>query len=183
MSKPSSGHFQGTTGSNHSGSATFTNPSASDIIAERVKGLDLRPHPVKHFSDTSYVKIRQKVADRTATRDEYRKLQQGIRLNRRRREGPRRFLTQEAIRIKTGQKTTRNWSASQIQEIVSGSYPTYKRRKLEGHHSYSVAKYPHLANRHEVIYPATHHEHIQGWHGGNTRNSMPGKPIRLIEDF
>lgn len=183
MCKPDSGHFQGTAGSSRSSSAPFTNPSASDIISARVKGLDLRSHPVKSFSDTSYVKIRQKVDARTATKAEYRKLQQGIRLNRRRREGPRKFLTQEAIRIKTGQPTTRNWSAAQAQEIVSGSYPTYRGRKLEGHHSYSVAKYPHLANRHEVIYPATHHEHIQGWHGGNTRNSMPGKPIIVIEDF
>ena len=54
---------------------------------------------------------------------------------------------------------------------------------LDSHHTYSVAKYPHLANRGELIYPATKYEHRQGWHGGNMRNSLPGKPINKIEEF
>ena len=53
MSKSNSGHFNGTGGAKLSGYAlrTYsksTKPSESDIIASRVKGLDLREHPSKY---------------------------------------------------------------------------------------------------------------------------------------
>ena len=34
----------------------------------------------------------------------------------------------------------------------------------------------------DIIYPVTKYEHRQGWHGGNMRNSLPGKPINRIEE-
>ena len=49
--------------------------------------------------------------------------------------------------------------------------------------SYSASQYPHLANKGEVIYSATPNEHFKGWHGGNWKNSLPGKPINSIDDF
>ena len=54
---------------------------------------------------------------------------------------------------------------------------------MQGHHSYSVSKYPHLADCGEVIFPTTRNEHLNGWHGGNYKNSMPGEPIFSIMDF
>lgn len=49
--------------------------------------------------------------------------------------------------------------------------------------SYSASKFPHLSDKGEVIYPATIREHLYGWHGGNYKNSLPGKPIKDIKDF
>ncbi len=46
-----------------------------------------------------------------------------------------------------------------------------------------VAKYPHLADKGEIIYPVTFREHFYGWHGRNWRNSIPGEPIIPIKDF
>lgn len=54
---------------------------------------------------------------------------------------------------------------------------------MQGHHSYSVSKYPHLADCGEVIFLTTRNEHFNGWHGGNYKNSMPGEPISSIMDF
>lgn len=78
---------------------------------------------------------------------------------------------------------TRRWSESQRREILSKLRPTFKGRPLEAHHAYSARMYPHLANRGEVIYPATHDEHHKGWHGGNYRKSVPGKRIRRLNEF
>ena len=54
---------------------------------------------------------------------------------------------------------------------------------IQGHHSYSVSKYPHLAGKSAIIYPATFNEHLNGWHGGNFKNSKSGRPIKDIRDF
>ena len=56
-------------------------------------------------------------------------------------------------------------------------------KTIQGHHSYSVSKYPHLADKGEIIYTATFNEHFNGWLGGNFRNSLPGEPIKTIIDF
>lgn len=48
---------------------------------------------------------------------------------------------------------------------------------IAGHHTYSASKYPHLADKGEVIYPATFNEHLNKWHGKNFKNSYPGAPI------
>lgn len=37
---------------------------------------------------------------------------------------------------------------------------------MQGHHSYSASKFPHLSDKGEVIYPATTSEHLHRWHGG-----------------
>lgn len=66
---------------------------------------------------------------------------------------------------------------------MEGKKPKYNGKTLQGHHSYSVSQYPHLAGRSEVIWPVTANEHFRGWHGGNWKNSLPGKPIVDIDDF
>ncbi|WP_195617547.1 hypothetical protein [Clostridium paraputrificum] len=42
-----------------------------------------------------------------------------------------------------------------------------------------------LADKGEVIYPATFNEHLNKWHGRNYRNSNPGSPINPLypDDF
>lgn len=47
---------------------------------------------------------------------------------------------------------------------------------MQAHHTYSVNKYPHLAKEGHLIYPVTFDEHFYGFHNGNFRNSLPGKP-------
>lgn len=180
MSKASSGHFTGTNGERRISS---TEGSNSDIIASRVKGFDLREHPIKYKSKTSFAKIKQKVDSRSATKEEYKKLYQKQRLNDKRREAVKQFWSKERERIIAGQKTTRAWSAEQIKDILSGHAPKFNGKTMEGHHTYSVSKYPHLAGYSEVIFPVTHNEHFYGWHGGSYYKSLPGKPISNISDF
>ena len=55
--------------------------------------------------------------------------------------------------------------------------PLYLQIALQ-YHTYSAKKYPHLADRGEVIFPTTFQEHLHDWHGGNWNNSLPGKRIK-----
>ena len=82
-----------------------------------------------------------------------------------------------------GEQGTRNWTKEQRTAIIRGETPKFKGLYVIGHHSYSAAQYPHLADRGEIIYPATSREHFRGWHGGNYKESSAGKPIVLIIDF
>lgn len=49
---------------------------------------------------------------------------------------------------------------------------------MHAHHTYSAKKYPHLADRGEVIFLTTFQEHLHDWYGGNWNNSLPGKRIK-----
>ncbi|MDF2791098.1 MAG: hypothetical protein K0S80_4200, partial [Neobacillus sp.] len=51
---------------------------------------------------------------------------------------------------------------------------------IHSHQIYPPEK--HFTHR-DIIYPVTPNEHFNGWHGGNWKNSLPGKPINPIEDF
>ena len=152
---------------------------AISVIASRTAGLDLNEHP-REKSLTSKQKkvIKSKISNRTVTRKEYRRYESDRRFAKRRKEGVRQFWDQEKARLKAGLKPTRNWSKSQQEEILNNMKPTYNGKSLQGHHTYSASKYPHLANRGEVIFPVTFDEHLYGWHGGNFKNSLPGKPIQ-----
>ncbi len=90
---------------------------------------------------------------------------------------------EERERIIKGESTTRNWTTEQIQDILNGRTPKYDGKPIQGHHSYSASKFPHLADKGEIIYPVTPNEHLKGWHGGNFKNSRPGEPIIDINDF
>ena len=72
---------------------------------------------------------------------------------------------------------TRDWSETQKQDILAGRTPTHNGEKIEGHHSYNVAKYPHLTDRADIIYPATKDEHQGRWHGGDWGNDTEGQPL------
>ncbi|MBO4637379.1 MAG: hypothetical protein J5685_09570 [Clostridiales bacterium] len=175
MSKSLSNHFHGTTGERRF--LASQGQTEGDIINERVQGLDLREHPVKYQSSLSKRKIKEKIKNRTASRADYKKFDSMNRLAQRRKEGVKDFWKQERRRIKKGERTTRNWTAEQRNAILHNNIPKVNGKSMQGHHSYSVSKYPHLANKGEAIFPVTFAEHLYDWHGGNFRNSLPGKPF------
>lgn len=179
MSKPESGLFKGTAG------VKDFYGDAESIIADRVKGLDLTPHPIKmkQLSSSKLAKLKSKIETRTATRDEYTLYMWNKRFKRRRAKGVKDFWTAETVRLKTGQKGTRAWTKEQREEILKGRRASFNGKTLQGHHTFSASKYPHLANNHLVIYPATSFEHVKGWHGGNYKKSEPGRRIRRIREF
>ncbi|WP_167434183.1 hypothetical protein [Paenibacillus silvae] len=129
--------------------------------------------------------MEDKVNNRTITNEEWKRLEWNKRLARRRDAGVKEFRQQEKRRMKNGEPKTRNWSQEQKEAILSNKVPSYNEKTITGHHAYSVSKYPHLANRGEIIYPATVKEHITRWHGGSYRRSLPGKPYnpRFAEEF
>lgn len=174
MSKGISGLFSGT-----SGSIIALLSHGQDIIAPRVAGMDLREHP-RHSSLSAKQRkeIAAKVKSRTATKDEYVRYYSDSRFAKRRKEGVRQFWVQEQMRILTGKQTTREWSDSQKQAILSSKRPKYNGKTIQGHHTYSASRYPHLANQGAIIFPVTFDEHLYGWHGGNFNNSLPGRPIK-----
>lgn len=179
MSKPDSGLFSGTKGE------VLHNGDAEQVISSRAKGLDLREHPTsqKQLGRKARKAIDGKVQQRTATREEWKRREWDRRMRRRRKKGIDAFWAREAVLLSSGKKGTRNWTDEQIGQIISGNKPTFSGRKMESHHTFSVRLYPHLADRGEIIYPATHYEHRMGWHGGNYKESLPGKRIRFVNEF
>ena len=175
----------GNSGSKTVFSNTIETKTPETIIAERTKGLDLVPHPTtqKQLSPKKMKELKQKIADRTITREEYVQYDWNKRFTQRRNEGVESFWRDERVRLSRGEKGTRNWSEDQIKDILSGKRAKFDGKTLQGHHTYSASQYPHLANRSEVIYPVTFNEHFRGWHGGNWKTSLPGKRIDIIDDF
>ena len=179
MSKPPSGLFRGTAGERE------FRGNAEEVIASRVAGLDLRAHPLtqEQLSFKQRKEIKKKIAARTATKEEYKRSEWQRRLDARRKKGSDDFWDHERALLEEGLGGTRNWSQEQRDAILMGKKPRYNGRVLEAHHTYSVKLFPHLANHWEVIYPATHFEHRYGWHGGNSKASLPGRRIRIINEM
>lgn len=175
MSKPLSNHFHNTTGERKFFASQ--GQTEGDIIRDRVKGLDLREHPVKYKSPLSRREIKEKISKRTASKDEYKKYNSMNRLDKRRKKGVNEFWKQERRRIKRGEPTTRNWTSDQRNDILHNRKPKINGKSVQGHHTYNVSKYPHLADKGEVIFPASFEEHLYVWHGGNFQNSLPGMPF------
>lgn len=174
MSKGNSGLFHGTIGANAS-----VLLHGQDLILSRVSGMDLREHPRgKSLSSKQRKEIAAKIKSRAATKREYEQYYSDSRFAKRRKEGVRQFWVQEQMRILSGKETTRDWSEPQRQAILRSERPKYKGKTVQGHHTYSASKYPHLANQGAVIFPVTFDEHLYGWHGGNFKNSLPGRPIK-----
>ncbi len=184
MSKPDSGHFKGTTG-NIIASIKSAQDFKSAIIP--IKGFDDREHPTKYkqLNSKRMKSLREKLRNRTITKPEYKHLTWQIRLNARRKAGIDSFWEREMLLLKCNLPATRNWSADQRLDILNGKRPKYKGLPLQSHHTYSVAKYPHLANIGSLIYPVTRYEHFYRWHGENYKNSFPGAPInyQIPEEF
>jgi hypothetical protein len=179
MTKPDSGLFKDTIGLDD-----FYG-DAESVIAARVAGLDLTPHPItqKQLSAKQMERLKTKIEDRTATKEEYVQYMWNKRFKKRHDKGVVNFWLREKEAIKNGREETRNWSFEQKEAILSGRRPKFNNRTIQGHHSYGVKDYPHLADKGAIIYPATHNEHLKGWHDGNYKNSLPGRRIRRIRDF
>jgi hypothetical protein len=158
----------------------------ADIIAERAKNLDLTPRetPYKIMSSKKMKILNEKVKNRTITREEWKQLQWNKRFKRRRDRGVDNFWEQEKVRVMNG-NPTRNWTPEQIKDILNGNIPKHNGKPIIGHHAYSASKYPQLADKGEIIYPVTFREHLYLWHGGNYRDSLPGRPINdsIPNDF
>ena len=92
------------------------------------------------------------------------KLDRMTRLSEKRNKAVNNFWDKERERILSNKSTTRNWSAEQRFRILKGDKPNVNGKTMQGHHTYSVSKYPHLAGKHEVIFPATFEEHLYNWH-------------------
>ncbi|WP_434702672.1 T7SS effector LXG polymorphic toxin [Bacillus sp. Je.9.29.b] len=158
---------------------------AEKIIAERTKGLDLRKHPIqrKQLSAKKMKELKDKFENRTITKLEYENYKWNKKFAKHRNTGVNEFWYQERQRILNKEDPTRNWDKQQLSDILNGKKPKVDGKTVQGHHSYSASQYPHLANKGEIIYPATPNEHFNGWHGGNWKNSLPGERIKPIDDF
>ncbi|MFX0570128.1 T7SS effector LXG polymorphic toxin [Bacillus pumilus] len=158
---------------------------AEKIIAERTKGLDLRKHPIqrKQLSTKKMKELKDKFENRTITKLEYENYKWNKKFAKHRNTGVNDFWYQERQRILNKEDPTRNWDKQQLNDILNGKKPKVDGKTVQGHHSYSASQYPHLANKGEIIYPATPNEHFNGWHGGNWKNSLPGERIKPIDDF
>lgn len=156
-----------------------------NTLSERAKGLDLKEHPSMHqqISSSKMKALAKKIKSRQATREEYEEYKWNKKFRNRRKRGIKRFWRQERERLLRGERGTRNWSKEQHDAIIQGKTPKFNGLHIIGHHSYSASKYPHLADKGEIIYPVTSREHFNGWHGGNYKKSSAGKPIVLIIDF
>ena len=160
-----------------------------EIIAQRVlkAELDLTPKltPYKSLSRGQQKKIKEKIENRTVTKEEYKRYQWDKRFSKRRAAGVNEFWKQEKKRILDGEPTTRDWTNEQIQEILRGKNPQYNGQSIIGHHTYNAMNYPHICNRGELIYPVTSREHLRGWHGGSYSKNAPGRPVNpnYLEEF
>ncbi|MEC1267811.1 hypothetical protein P9C27_04360 [Bacillus vallismortis] len=160
-----------------------------EIIIQRVlkAELDLTPKitPYKSLSRGQQKKIKEKIENRTVTKEEYKRYQWDKRFSKRRAAGVNEFWKQEKKRILDGEPTTRDWTNEQIQEILKGKKPKYNGHSIIGHHTYNAMNYPHICNRGELIYPVTGREHLKGWHGGSYRKNAPGRPVNpnYLEEF
>ncbi|WP_235688026.1 T7SS effector LXG polymorphic toxin [Latilactobacillus fragifolii] len=155
------------------------------LIADRTKGLDLNPHSTqqKQLSAKKMKELKSKIDNRTIKKVEYDQYIWNKKFAKHRASGVDDFWYQERQRILNIETPTRNWNQEQINDILNGKKPKVDGKTVQGHHSYSASQYPHLANKGEVIYPATFDEHFYGWHGGNWKDSLPGRPINPFDDF
>ena len=183
MSKPISGHFQDTKGfKSHPDYASSKKLKQADELSEKEK---FTPHPLKRkqLSPAQRKKLKAKKENRTITKEEYKHLEWNRRLAQRRNKAIDRFWRHEKKRLKANLPGTRNWTDKQKQDILNNKRPKFKGRVMKSHHLYSVAQYPHLADRPDLIFPATDNEHFNGFHGGNYANSLPGRQIKYVKDF
>ncbi|UQZ91847.1 transposase [Bacillus safensis] len=160
-----------------------------EIIAQRVQKVELdlttKVTPYKSLSRNQQKKIKEKIENRTVTKEEYKRYQWDKRFSKRRAAGVTEFWKQEKKRILDGETTTRNWTHEQKQEILKSKKPQYNGKSIIGHHTYNAMNYPHISNRGELIYPVTGREHLKGWHGGSYSKNAPGRPVNpdYLEEF
>lgn len=130
----------------------------------------------KAFAPKDLATLEGKIANRSASKSEIKRLSSDERFAARRKAGVDRFWSQEADRIRAGQPGTREWSSKQAQDIARDARPNFQGKPLDGHHKYNARSYPQIADNPNNIYPATKAEHLNRWHGGNTTVPTQGLP-------
>lgn len=177
MSKPSSHIFYNTVG--YRKSFNYFKEQIELIIQTSKNKYDFREHPRanKQLTTKQRSKLISQVKSRSISKSDWKKLNSDSRFRERRKRGIINFWNSEKVRLLCGQRGTREWNNQQVHDILSNQRPKYNGKTIQGHHIYSAAKYPHLADKGDLIYPVTFDEHLYGWHGGNFRNSLPGRPI------
>ncbi len=115
---------------------------ARDIIAERTKGLDLNQHPTttKQMSSKKMKALRNKIDNRTITKQEYADYIWNKKFAKRWDKGVKEFWYQEQQRILNNEPLTREWSQEQLKDILAGKTPKFDGKPIAGHHSYSRCK-------------------------------------------
>lgn len=131
----------------------------------------------KKMTQKQISEAKEKIADRIITKEEYEELKWNEKITKSRKEGVENFWAKEKQRLNDGELGTRNWTDQQKEEIIAGNRATFEGKTLEGHHQYSVDKYPNLIKDPDNIYPVTKQEHLQRWHGGNFKNQTDGEPL------
>jgi len=156
-----------------------------DAGTKKAVGPQKQDTPYKPLTPKQKKAIQAKVKNRTATKEEYKRLQWDRRFNNRRSRGVDRFWSQEKARLKAGESGTRDWSPEQRADILNNKTPKFDGQAIEGHHKYNALDYPHMADDPKNIFPTTWTEHFHRWHGGNFRNDTSGYPLNPLfpEDF
>jgi hypothetical protein len=94
-------------------------------------------------------------------------------LDAQRRAGIEEAWSQEQQLARAGEKTTRQWTPSELQELID----TGRVSGYEGHHINSVMEYPELAANPDNVIFVTRPEHFNR-HGDNWTN--PTGPLPLV---
>lgn len=130
------------------------------------------------FTKRGLESLERKIAARTATKQEIKRLGSYERFNARRQDGVNQFWNAEAQNLREGSKGTRNWSPAQQRDIQAAGKgrPTFQGEPMVGHHRFNARSYPQIADNPKNIYPATKSEHLNRWHGGDTRIPVHGTP-------
>ncbi|MEK4407066.1 hypothetical protein MKZ26_22110 [Sporosarcina sp. FSL K6-6792] len=115
-----------------------------NVIAVRIKGLDLNEHPTttKQMSSKKVKELRDKIDIRTITKQEYADYIWNKKFAKRD-KGVKEFWYQEQQRLLNHEPLSRDWSQEQLKDILAGKTPKFDGKPTAGHHSYSASKYPH----------------------------------------
>ena len=136
----------------------------------------------KQMSKKKIFDIKKRIIsnERTITKEEYQQYAWNEKIVSKRNRGVQRFWSAERQRVKNNEVPTRQWTSEQIQCLLDKNSKNPRSgsgKPFQVHHTYSVSKYPHLSDNANIMYPATFEEHKNSWHGGNYKNSLPGKRI------
>jgi hypothetical protein len=134
--------------------------------------------PFKPLGDKQEKEIKAKVASRTASKEESERYDWHQRFKRFRARGVDRMWAEEAAALEAGKPGSRNWSPEQKAAILKGDKPKGPDgSSMIGHHKHNAATYPQMGGDPKNVAPVTKKEHLERWHGGNTRTPTHGQPL------
>lgn len=137
------------------------------------------PQKNEVLNEKDFKELSQKAKSKTITKEEYASYKWNKDLNDNRKKAVKESWIAEKDKVLGGEQT-RNWSIEQKKAIINKDpniTPKYDGQPMQGHHEYSVNKYPQQAGDKNNIYPVTKDEHLNRSHGGNFKNQTDGKPL------